>query len=70
MNTDNFQLTISEQNEFERCEIVIKQGLETFIEVGTALMTIRNKRLYRAEFETFEEYCRDRWGMERTTRTK
>ena len=63
-NMDNFQLTISEQNEFERCEVAIKQGLETFIEVGTALMTIRNKRLYRAEFETFEEYCRDRWGME------
>lgn len=67
---DNFQLSISEQNEFERCEVVIRQGLETFIEVGTALMTIRDRRLYRAEYETFEQYCRERWGMQRNYANK
>lgn len=56
-------LSVAEQNELERCEVVIQQGLETFIDVGTALMTIRDKRLYRAEFGTFEDYCRERWGM-------
>lgn len=59
-------LTALEQNELERCEVVIKQGLETFIEVGQALLTIREKRLYRLEFGTFEDYCRDRWGMEKS----
>ena len=34
-----------------------------FVEVGLALMEIRDARLYRAEFGTFEEYCRERWGM-------
>jgi len=58
-------LSIDERNELERCEVVIKQGLETFIEVGQALLTIREKRLYRLEFGTFEDYCRDRWGMSR-----
>lgn len=59
-------LTITEQHELERCEIVIQQGLETFIEVGTALMIIRDKRLYRVDFGTFEEYCRERWGVEKS----
>lgn len=58
-------LSIDEQNELERCEVVIKQGLETFIEVGQALMIIRDKRLYRSEHGTFEHYCRDKWGVSR-----
>ena len=56
-------LNIDERNELERCEVVIKQGLDTFVEVGQALLTIRDKRLYRASFRTFEEYCGERWGM-------
>jgi len=63
-------LNIEERNELERCEIVIKQGLETFVEVGTALMTIRNKKLYRFSFLTFEDYCRNRWGMARNYANK
>ena len=56
-------LNIDERNELERCEVVIKQGLDTFVEVGQALLTIRDKRLYRASFRTFEEYCSERWSM-------
>lgn len=59
------KLSVIEQNELERCEVVIKQGLETFIEVGTALMTIRDKRLYRANHATFEDYCRGAWSISR-----
>ena len=50
-------LNIEESHELERCEVVIKQGLQTFIEVGQALMTIKEKRLYRISFKTFEDYC-------------
>ena len=56
-------LNKEEVNELERCEVVIRQGLQTFIEVGQALLTIRDKRLYRSEFKTFEEYCNERWAM-------
>lgn len=59
-------LNKEEVNELERCEVVIRQGLQTFIEVGQALLTIRDKRLYRSEFKTFEEYCNERWGMRKT----
>jgi hypothetical protein len=58
-------LNIEESHELERCEVVIKQGLQTFIEVGQALMTIREKRLYRISFKTFEDYCVGRWAFGR-----
>lgn len=52
-----------EQDKLERCEVVIKQGLETFIEVGRAFMSIRDERLYRKKYNTFDEYCKGRWGI-------
>jgi len=47
------------------CEAVIKAGLATFVDVGNALLQIRDGRLYRDQFDTFEEYCRERWGFNR-----
>lgn len=44
-------------------EAVIERGLATFVEVGAALMRIRDERLYRVEYGTFEDYCRERWGF-------
>ena len=61
----NELLNIEERNELERCEVVIKQGLKTFVEVGQALMLIRDKRLYRVEYCTFEDYCQDKWQLTR-----
>lgn len=49
----------------EQLEHVIHQGLATFVEVGNALMNIRDLRLYRANFKTFEDYCNTRWGLSR-----
>ena len=40
-------------------------GQQTFIEVGQALLEIRDRRLYRETYGTFEEYCQERWGMTR-----
>jgi site-specific DNA-methyltransferase (adenine-specific) len=56
-------LNKEELNELERCELVIKQGLQTFIEVGQALLTIRDKKLYRAEYQTFKKYCEEKWAF-------
>jgi hypothetical protein len=56
-------LNIEESHELERCEVVIKQGLQTFIEVGQALMTIKEKRLYLISFKTFEDYCLEKWAI-------
>lgn len=42
----------------------IERGLQTFVEVGTALLEIRDRRLYRERgFATFEDYCIERWGF-------
>lgn len=47
------------------CEAVIERGLGTFVEVGQALLDIRDSRLYGESHGTFEDYCRERWGMSR-----
>ena len=47
------------------CETIIERGLSTFVEVGNALLEIRDSRLYRESHGTFEDYCRVRWGMNR-----
>lgn len=46
-------------------EAVIERGLQTFVEVGNALMAIRDGRLYLGDHRTFEDYCRERWQLER-----
>lgn len=51
-------------------EGVIERGLETFVEVGRALMEIRDQRLYRETHKTFEAYCRERWGWGRNYANK
>lgn len=44
----------------------IELGMERFIAVGKALMQIREKRLYRVGYATFDEYCQERWGMSKS----
>lgn len=58
-------ITAIEINELSTCESVIERGLKTFYEVGDALQTIRDRRLYRVTHDTFEGYCKERWQMER-----
>jgi len=47
-------------------EAVIEHGLQKYIEVGLALLTIRDRKLYREQgHTTFEDYCQKRWGWSR-----
>ena len=32
------------------------------MEVGKALADIRDSRLYRSDYDTFEAYCKEKWG--------
>lgn len=63
---DETTLSNSEREELERCERIIDHGLRTFFEVGTALIKIRELRLYRTEYATFEEYCQQRWELKQS----
>lgn len=56
----------AEKSAFVRCEGIIEKGLQTFVEVGEALVTIRDQRLYREKHATFELYCRTRWDISKT----
>lgn len=47
-------------------EAIIERGLETFVEVGQALLEIRDGRKYRDQQATFEDYCKERWGFDRS----
>lgn len=56
-------LTSAEVDFLGQLEDTVAAGLHSFIEVGQALMSIRDNRLYRATHSTFEDYCADRWGI-------
>ncbi|MEI8291471.1 MAG: hypothetical protein WCH99_18530, partial [Verrucomicrobiota bacterium] len=47
-------------------EKTIARGKKTFIEVGMALAEIRDLRLYRREYGSFSEYCREKWGWNKS----
>ncbi len=54
------ELSTDEQTQLTTHETTINAGLQTFHEVGNALLAIREARLYRQDFATFEDYCRQR----------
>ena len=56
------QLTINEQQELQQQEAIIERGLQTFYEVGQALLAIKDSELYK-EYGTFDDYCRQRWNL-------
>lgn len=59
-------LAPNEQFRLEQCEKAIERGLNTFVEVGRALTEIRDAKLYRIGFKTFEAYCKERWEIDRS----
>lgn len=48
-----------------KLEATIKPLADGFATVGAALAEIRDARLYRQDYATFEAYCRERWGFTR-----
>lgn len=58
-------LTVGEKTELAELETIIESGMKSFLVVGRALLKIRDSRLYRDSHRTFDDYCRDRWGMSR-----
>lgn len=60
-------LTAAEADLLEVAEATIERGIRTFVEVGQALASVRDNKLYRATHDTFEDYCRERWNLERAT---
>jgi len=58
-------LNNGEKKQLRECEATIREGLRSFIEVGTALVEIRKGRLYRETHATFEEYVQSVLSLSR-----
>ena len=58
---------VAPQRTLAECEAVIKRGIGTFVEVGEALLEIRDRRLYRESgYTTWDDYTRERWGWSKS----
>lgn len=51
------KLTPEEAAIYAECKRVVADGMAEFVKIGNALLTISDKRLYREEYSTFEEFC-------------
>ena len=60
------QLTEIEKAEFETLEGIIGRSVKSFVDVGNALLTIRDRGLFREGHKTFNDYCKAKWGMSKT----
>ncbi len=63
--TETEALSDDERNRLEENEKKIGEVLLSFIDIGEALYEIRESRLYREGFDTFEDYSRKRWNFSR-----
>ena len=58
-------LTVPQRSSFAALEETIQRGFDTFVDVGQALASIRDDKLYREQHATFDDYCRSRWNYTR-----
>jgi len=63
-------LTPQEKQQLARLEKVIDAKLEDFFEVGSAIMEIKTKELYRETHKNFNIYCQERFGFGRSYANK
>jgi hypothetical protein len=62
------EVDVLSENEEQRlgvCEGAIQKGWNGLVAVGLALAEIRDGRLYRNDFSSFEDYCATRWEFKR-----
>ena len=53
----------SDMVSLQECESIIEVGFSSLQEAGKALQYIKSKKLYKGDYNTYEEYCKKRWGM-------
>src|SRR5258708_4724349 len=58
-------ITLDESRQLIELETVIEAGRKSFFEIGLALVKIRDCKLYRSDYETFDEYLKGKWQWEK-----
>jgi hypothetical protein len=56
-------LNDEESIRLQQLESVIEKSLQSFLVVGRCLMEVRDRKLYREHYATFQDYCLKRWGV-------
>lgn len=59
-------IELAESQRLLELEGIVAQGLDTFVQIGEALLEIRDSRLYRVGYRTFEDYCKTKWRMSKS----
>jgi hypothetical protein len=59
-------LTDEEHDNLEQLETQIADNVKSAFTLAAALAEIREKKLYRENYKTFEEYCKQRWDYSRS----
>lgn len=60
-------LSVAEQKRKEQLEGVVVANFQSFVTVGKALAEIRDRKLYRENYPTFERYCKELFDVARGT---
>ena len=47
----------------QELEEIIQRALNGFVKAGAALRTIKDNKLYKDIYSTYDEYCQKRWGF-------
>jgi hypothetical protein len=61
LSASSTPLSRAEEELLHQLEHVVETGLAGFLEVGRALLEIKEDKLYRVTHESFETYCKERW---------
>ena len=57
------KLSTQEKHSLATYEKVIEKGVALFHETGHALMQVRDEKLYRGEYDSFEDYLSRKWNL-------
>ena len=60
-------LSKAERKQLNRYEKTIAKGRDAMLKACKALKGIRDQRLYREKFDTFEDYCLKKWNLARSS---
>src|SRR5258708_31927325 len=55
----NGKLSSKEKARFKELEEAVEQGFDSFVEVAISLHEINETKLYRQDFGSFDEYCKE-----------
>ena len=58
-------LDAEQQERYDACKQVIREGMATFLAVGEALAEIRDRGYYLTDYDTFEAFCQQEYDISR-----